>query len=91
MGFEENNSCNSFEVDELNFVSVPEFEGEARYFARPRYRSPLIPSTVCVKNGVARVKTDNAIKLVSKGQSAVFYDENGRVAFGGKICRVLDE
>ena len=87
LGFDEDNRCERFEADSLNFVSTPEFEGERRFFVRPRYRSPLIPCTVNIKNGKAEVITDSPIKLVSPGQSAVFYDQEGRVMLGGKICR----
>lgn len=87
LGFDEDNKCESFLVDSLNFVSVPEFEGAGWFFVRPRYRSPLIPCTVNIKEGKAEVTTDSPIKLVSPGQSAVFYDGEGRVVFGGKICR----
>ncbi len=86
LGFEEDNKCDSFAVDSLNFVSVPEFEGEGEFFVRPRYRSPLIKCNVKAENGKAYVSTESSIKLVSPGQSAVFYDSEGRVAFGGKIC-----
>ncbi len=87
LGFEEDNRCNRFAADSLNFVSVPEFEGEREYFVRPRYRSPLIRCKVKVDGKKAYVSTETAVKLVSPGQSAVFYDSEGRVAFGGKICQ----
>lgn len=85
VGFEEDNLCSRFTADSLNFVSVAEAEGEYRAFVRPRYRSPLIPCTVTVRAGIAEAVTDLAVKRVSPGQSAVFYDENGRVIFGGLI------
>lgn len=85
VGFEEDNVCNGFSVDSLNFVLVSSFEEERRYFVRPRYRSPLVPCTVDARDGAVRVILESGIKSVSPGQSAVFYDEEGRVAFGGKI------
>lgn len=85
LGFEEDNVCGGFSVDSLNFVLDRPFEGKGSYFVRPRYRSPLVPCDVEVCDGVARVTLKNGIKSVSPGQSAVFYDVEGRVAFGGKI------
>lgn len=85
LGFEEDNVCRGFTADSLNFMLVPSFEGEGRYLVRPRYRSPLVPCNVRVLDGRAEVTLDIGIKSVSPGQSAVFYDELGRVAFGGKI------
>ncbi|MBQ5746714.1 MAG: tRNA 2-thiouridine(34) synthase MnmA, partial [Clostridia bacterium] len=57
LGFEEGNRTDAFEVDGLNFVSIAEFVGEIEAFVRPRYRSPLIPANIRVKNGKAYVKT----------------------------------
>lgn len=85
LGFEEDNACREFTADSLNFVSVEEFEGEKSFFVRPRYRSPLIECAVSLSNGLAKVRTAYPIKLVSPGQSAVFYDADGTLAFGGKI------
>lgn len=85
LGFEEDNVSSLFYVDSLNFVSIPEFEGTTECFVRPRYRSPLIPATVTVKEGRAEVKTITPIKKVCLGQSAVFYDENENLMFGGYI------
>lgn len=85
VGFEEDNRCAGFTADMLNFVFTPPFSGEGSFFVRPRYRSPLVPCSVKIDGGVARVTLDDWIKSVSAGQSAVFYDRDGRVAFGGKI------
>jgi len=85
LGYEEDNRTCDFKVKSLNFVSIDEFEGEMDCFVRPRYRSPLIPVTVKVEKGEATVHTHTPTKLVSPGQSAVFYDKEGRVLFGGYI------
>ncbi len=85
LGFEEDNVCDSFCVQQLNFVLFDFFEGEIDCFVRPRYRSPLIPAHVKVKEGRAEVKTDTPIKKVCVGQSAVFYDSDEKVLFGGYI------
>ncbi len=84
LGFENENVSDELEVGELNFVSVSEFR-EGRLYVRPRYRSPLVECEVRVENGVARVKTLSPMKLTPSGQSAVFYDGEGKVVFGGKI------
>ena len=89
IGFEEDNISTSFYVDSLNFVAMPEFEGSVDCFVRPRYRSPLIPATVTVKDGRAEVKTKAPIKKVCIGQSAVFYDENENLIFGGYITELF--
>ena len=85
LGFEEDNVCNGFTVDSLNYVFTPTIEGEETFYVRPRYRSPLVPCKVKPYNGDVQVELDRCIKSVSPGQSAVFYDSEGRVAFGGKI------
>lgn len=85
VGFEEDNKCQSFETDSLNFMAVSPFEGALKCFVRPRYRSPLVECDVSIKDGSASVYTQVPIKSVSPGQSAVFYDTHGRVLFGGKI------
>jgi len=87
VGFEEDNRCQRFLADSLNFVSAEPFEGELKCFVRPRYRSPLVECEVKVKDGIANVYISTSIKSVSPGQSAVFYDTHGTVLFGGKICK----
>ncbi len=85
LGFEEDNSSKFFKVRSLNFMGMEETRGRVSCFVRPRYRSPLIPCTVDIFENSAEVVPDTLIKKPSSGQSAVFYDEEGRILFGGYI------
>ncbi len=85
LGYEEDNSSAFFKIRSLNFVGIKETRGEVSCFLRPRYRSPLIPCKVNVSDEYAEVIPSILIKKPSSGQSAVFYDEEGRVLFGGYI------
>jgi tRNA-specific 2-thiouridylase len=86
VGFEEDNVCKSFGVNGLRFVSETPFEqGDRECFVRVRHRGALRRATVHVEGEKADVNLIDLEKSVSPGQSAVFYDENGRVLFGGWI------
>lgn len=85
LGFEEDNVCDSFAIDSLNFVLFPFINGSVKCFVRPRYRATPVPCVVETSEGIATVNLLDKVKSVSPGQSAVFYDECGRVLFGGKI------
>lgn len=90
LGTEDALMCDSFLCREVNFLSIPEpSEGEEiRCFAKARYHQTERPATLEKLSGYqVRVTLDEAVKGVSPGQSAVFYDENGCVVGGGVIVR----
>ena len=90
LGSEDALMCDSFLCREVNFLSIPEpSEGEKiRCFAKARYHQTERPATLEKLAGdQVRVTLDEAVKGVSPGQSAVFYDENGCVVGGGVIVR----
>ncbi len=83
IGFEEERARVEFTADSLNFVSVAPFEGVCEAFVRTRHRAPLTPCEVKIASGRAEFKAQVPVKISAPGQSAVFYDECGRVLFGG--------
>ena len=90
LGTEEELMCDSFFCRKVNFLSIPEpAEGEKiRCLAKARYHQKERPATVeMMQDGLIKVTLDEAVKGVSPGQSAVFYDEEGCVVGGGMIVR----
>lgn len=85
VGFAEDNVCHGFNVSGIRFVSVPEFEGERECLVRVRHRGALREACVSVKGDKAEISLKTLEKSVSSGQSAVFYDADGKVLFGGFI------
>ena len=85
VGFAQDNVCTGFAVSSLSFVSVPEFEGTISCKVRTRHRGQLFDALVKVEKGRAAVELITPDKTVSKGQSAVFYDDDQKVLFGGII------
>ena len=90
LGTEESLKCKEFICREANFHSIPEpAEGEkVRCMAKARYHQTECPATIeTMADGRVKVTLDDALKGVTPGQSAVFYDEEGRVIGGGVIDR----
>ena len=90
LGTEDALMCNSFYCRDYNFLSIPEPQAGAkiRCLAKARYHQTERPATIeKTENGLIKVTLDEAVKGVSPGQSAVFYDENGCVVGGGLIVR----
>ncbi len=85
VGFEEDNVCFGFSGSDIKFVSIPEFEGEIECFVRVRHRGALKKVRAKVADSKVQVEFEIPEKSVSSGQSAVFYDEKGRVLFGAFI------
>ena len=85
VGFEEDNVCEGFSGSDVKFVSIPEFEGEIECFVRVRHRGVLKKVLATVSAGKVNARFEAPEKSVSSGQSAVFYDEKGRVLFGAFI------
>ena len=57
----------------------------ARLLVKIRYAAPPVPATVYFDESGARAVTDEPVRAITPGQSAVFYDDDG-VVFGGFIC-----
>ena len=88
LGSEESLMCDTFLCREVYFqsVAVPAAGDKIRCLAKARYHQTERPATIeMLDNGLVSVKLDEAVKGVSPGQSAVFYDEDGHVVGGGLI------
>lgn len=74
-------------VGHLNFQSVKDESAlkNTPLFVKIRYAAPPVPCTVSFENDVAKVRFPTPVRAVTPGQSAVFYDENNTVVFGGFI------
>lgn len=85
VGFEEDNVCHGFTVSGVHFVSLEAFEGDIECLVRVRHRGILRKATATMVGDRCTVSLKIPEKSVSSGQSAVFYDDDGRVLFGGVI------
>jgi len=70
-------------VSGLNYQKSAPFEGSLRTLVKIRYAAKPAWAEVVIENGVASVIFDTPARAVTPGQSAVFYDENGDLLFGG--------
>ncbi len=79
----------TFRADNLNFVGIKD-RGELHnpIYVKIRYKSRMQKCKVCFDGGNCTVCAvdGESFKAVAPGQSAVFYDENGHILFGGLIC-----
>lgn len=72
-------------VARLNFQRRELTEGdEAELYVKIRYAAPPVRSIVKISGGAATVRLCAPAKAIAKGQSAVFYDDDG-IVFGGII------
>ena len=74
-------------VGELNFQSLAEtqcFESDA-LLVKIRYAAPPVPCRVRIEGERAFVSFPTPVRAITPGQSAVFYDRDGVIAFGGFI------
>ncbi len=88
LGTEDSLLCDTFFCRDMNYQSIaPLGPGEkTRCLAKARYHQPARPATLeAMPDGTVKVTLDQAVRGVSPGQSAVFYDEAFRVIGGGKI------
>lgn len=79
--------CSGFNVENVSYLSVPSVSAGDRYTVRVRYRARPVNCvvTAVTEKGVS-VSFDAPQPPVAKGQSAVFYDGEGVIAFGGVIA-----
>ncbi len=68
----------------VNFIGIPEINGEIRCTAKVRYNMKDMPCTVKYDSGRIIVRFDEAVKAVTKGQALVCYDGDS-VICGGRI------
>ncbi len=80
--------ANSLVAEDLNFVSIPPWQGELQVLAATRYRQALAKATAVLKEDQLYLTFDTPQRAVTAGQSVVLYDaQNGeRLLCGGKIC-----
>ena len=67
----------------LNFQKSAPFEGKLRALVKIRYAAKPAWADVEIADGIAKISFDEPVRAVTPGQSAVFYDENGDLLFGG--------
>ena len=74
-------------VGSLRFQALePMDEGElSGIFVKLRYAQKPSPVRVRISGGRAELQAERPWRAVTPGQSAVFYDEDGRLLFGGYI------
>ena len=56
-----------------------------KVLTRVRYRQPLVPAILKIKNSKLKIEFDAPVKFVAPGQSAVFYSKKGEMLGGGVI------
>ena len=74
-------------VSELNFQSIPETENfeSQELLVKIRYAAQPTPCKVKIEGQSAKVTFPTPVRAITPGQSAVFYDKDGKIAFGGFI------
>ncbi|MBR7070988.1 MAG: tRNA 2-thiouridine(34) synthase MnmA [Clostridia bacterium] len=78
---------------ELNFMSIPGLKKGETIFCTVKIRYQHSGQTAMIEptsqDGVIKVSFDQSVRAAAPGQSAVFYDAEGRVIGGGIIAEVL--
>ncbi len=74
-------------VGQLNFQRASDENaiGSTPLFVKIRYAAEPVPCTVSFEDHLAKVHFPTPVRAITPGQSAVFYDENNTVVFGGFI------
>ena len=71
----------------LNFQSIAPCDDLAcdNWKVKIRYAAQPVPASVKIEGDVATVRFPTPVRAITPGQSAVFYDENDTIVFGGFI------
>lgn len=70
---------------DMNFINKCPVGKTTKIYCRVRYRQPLQKAELWNKAGKWHVTFERPVKFVARGQSAVFYKQNGEVLGGGII------
>lgn len=77
--------CDRIRINQINCVGIPEIE-EGKYIAKIRYsHKGQMCSIIRLGADEAEIVFDEPARAATPGQSAVLYDEAGRVMLGGVI------
>lgn len=86
LGYEEESYKNELVADDLCWLSVPEIKEKTDVYLRLRSsQEPFEATLIPLEGHEVKLVFHIPQKAVAKGQSAVFYDENGFVLGGGII------
>ncbi|MCL2375905.1 MAG: tRNA 2-thiouridine(34) synthase MnmA [Defluviitaleaceae bacterium] len=72
-------------VGDVNFMSHDGLDNELRCFGKIRYSHKAAPCVIRQEDNAIKCVFDEAQRAITPGQSAVFYDEKGRIICGGQI------
>ena len=73
-------------VKDVNWIAIPDLDGELRAEVKIRHKHVPAPATLCREGDAVRVKFDDPQRAVTPGQAAVFY-QGDLVVGGGWIDR----
>ena len=86
MGTEKDLYSNILYANELNWLTFDKTPDKIECFAKIRYRAKEAKAKVYKEEeGKVRVEFLEPQRAITKGQSVVFYDDDGIVLGGGKI------
>ena len=68
-------------VKDVNWIAIPDLDGEMRAEVKIRHKHVPAPATLCREGDGVRVKFDDRQRAVTPGQAAVFYQ--GDLVVGG--------
>ncbi len=86
LSFAEDAYCGGFDVSDVNYLAAEGVEIGESFSVRVRYRSKPVGCVITsVSDSGISVAFDAPERVVAPGQSAVFYNDDGIIAFGGVI------
>ncbi len=72
-------------MEHTNFMSIEKLDGEMRVFGKIRYAHKKSPCTIRMKGDFLEAVFDEPQRAITKGQAAVFYDDEDCIVCGGII------
>ena len=72
-------------IHDITFMSHEKVVGELKCFGKIRYAHQPAPCTITQQGDTITCVFDQPQRAITRGQSAVFYDENGLIICGGII------